>query len=202
MDSELDRLRVTRPQEREARGEVPTPVASAWVFSSEIARTIPYWFFATVGLVYASGFVAVELYLGSYGLRDVGAEFWKARYIHVGALCLVFPLLPVLTAGLLFRAVKSRDQVDPRPFRWVRMSTGLMVYLVPQTSFYIVILIGRRANPSDPHIVGFENLSYILLASLVGGAPIVVLDRFLRNPSDGWQIPASFIGLETMTTAA
>jgi hypothetical protein len=57
----------------------------------DFARSIPYWFLAIVGLVYASGFLIVMVHLGSYGVRDVGGELWKARDIHIGVLGFVFP---------------------------------------------------------------------------------------------------------------
>jgi len=63
---------------------------SPWT-ATDFARTIPYWLVAVVGLVYASGFLIEMIHLGTYRIRDVGGELWKARDIHIGVLGLVFP---------------------------------------------------------------------------------------------------------------
>jgi hypothetical protein len=163
--------------------------ANIGLLKPEVARSIPYWFIAVVGLVYASGFVAVGLYLGTYGLRDVGVDLWKARYIHVGFLCSVFPMIPVLTAGLLFSTTKSNQKSDPRPLVWFRFMTGIVLYLIPQLAFFIVVFFGRRFDPHDAHYLGFIPLSFILLVWLIGGVPIVLTERFLRKPPSSWLFP-------------
>jgi MFS family permease len=159
------------------------------LLTPEVARSIPYWFIAVVGLVYASGFVAVGLYLGTYGLRDVGVDLWKARYIHVGFLCSVFPMIPVLTAVLLFSTTKSNQESDPRPLVWFRFLTGIVLYLIPQLAFFIVVFFGRRFNSQDAHFLGFVPLSFILLVWLIGGVPIVLTERFFRKPPPSWRFP-------------
>jgi hypothetical protein len=167
-------------------------VTRSWLLNPEIARTIPYWFFAAVGLVYASGFVSIELYLGTFGLRDVGADFWKARYIHVGFLCSVFPILPVLTAILMFNTAKRSQSGNQRWLLFLRFSTGLVLYLIPQMAFFMVVFLGRRADPSDAHYIGFAQLGGILLVSLMGGVPIVLAERFFRIPPPNWKFPPTF----------
>jgi hypothetical protein len=171
-----------------------TPAGPPLLFSVETARTVPYWFFALVGLVYASGFVVVELYLASFGLRDVGTEFWKARYIHVGVLCSIFPILPVLSCALIYKTVKLRDESNTRLFFWIRVINGVMIFLVPQMAFYVVVFFGRRSAPTDPHYVGFPTLVAILLTALVGSLPIVVIEKFLRYPPAAWSFPKALWG--------
>jgi hypothetical protein len=47
---------------------------------------------AIVGLIYAAGFLIVVIHLGTFGIRDLGGELWKARDIHIGVLGFVFPI--------------------------------------------------------------------------------------------------------------
>lgn len=71
--------------------------------STDLTRTISYWFLAIVGLIYASGFLVVLIHLGTYGVTDVGGELLKARDIHIGVLAFVFPVTIMGTAfSMLF----------------------------------------------------------------------------------------------------
>jgi hypothetical protein len=57
---------------------------------------------AGVGLAYGIGFLVVLTFLNGYGIREGGGEFFKLRYIYVGALCLACPIAMVcILQGLL-----------------------------------------------------------------------------------------------------
>src|SRR5664279_2307027 len=109
--------------------------------NADLSRTIPYWFLALVGLIYASGFVVVSTFLETYGLREVGTDFWKARYIHIGFLCSVFPAVPVLTAYLLFRVVVDRHRKEPRPYLPLRIFNVLAQYLTLEIAYYLFVML-------------------------------------------------------------
>jgi hypothetical protein len=63
----------------------------------ELAKTIPYWLVAIIGLIYASGFLVVTTHLGRFGIPVEGTDVWKTRYIHVGVLAMCFPVMIVGT---------------------------------------------------------------------------------------------------------
>jgi hypothetical protein len=113
---------MTAPLPSSASPSPTPPKFAGFLLNPDIARTIPYWFIATVGLVYASGFIVVTMFLETYGLRDLGTDLWKARYIHVGVLCSVFPIVPVISAYLLYKMVRTRHDEVPRPCFWLRVS--------------------------------------------------------------------------------
>jgi cytochrome bd-type quinol oxidase subunit 2 len=159
---------------------------AAWPLNSELARTVPYWFLATVGFIYASGFVVVTTFLETYGLRDIGTDFWKARYIHVGVLCAVFPLVLVITAGLLIHLVRSRQRTNPRPFTALRLANVLILFLTVEISFYFYVMFSRRDDPAAEHAAGFAQLEVILLVAFLLPAVILIAENFLKHPSGSW----------------
>jgi len=57
----------------------------------------PEWFLAVAGFIYATGFLVVFTFFGHLGIREVGTEFFKVKYVHVGILCLILPALTGLT---------------------------------------------------------------------------------------------------------
>jgi hypothetical protein len=69
---------------------------------SEIARIIPYCFLGIMGLIYASGFLVVTTHLEALGIRDLGSEVWKSRYVYIGVFSLVFPAMIVSTFYVFF----------------------------------------------------------------------------------------------------
>jgi hypothetical protein len=74
----------------------------------DLSRTIPYWFLALVGTIYASGFLVVSTFLETYGLREVGTELWKSRYIHIGVFCLILPAVTNAVPYLLVHVMRIR----------------------------------------------------------------------------------------------
>jgi hypothetical protein len=58
-----------------------------------IIELLPQYIFAGTGVVYAAGFLIVLAFLDRFGIREAGSDFWKARYMHIGILCLAFPLI-------------------------------------------------------------------------------------------------------------
>lgn len=161
------------------------------LLNPDFARTIPYWFIAAVGLIYASGFIVVTMFLETYGLRDLGTDLWKARYIHVGVLCSVFPIVPVISAYLLYKLVKTRHDDVPRPYFWLRVSNVVVQYLALEFSFYFFVMFSRRSYPSV-HATGYAQLGYILIVSIIGPGLVVTIEQFLKTPAKDWSFPDWF----------
>jgi hypothetical protein len=65
----------------------------------ELAGIVPQGFALLIGLTYASGFLCVFTFLDRFGIHESGEDFFRAKYVHVGILFLLFPvsiLLPFL----------------------------------------------------------------------------------------------------------
>jgi hypothetical protein len=74
---------------------------------------------AFVGLSYATGFVVVFSYLGSFGITDFGGELLRLKYVYIGVLCVAFPLFICLPLVLMARDLWPRgffDDVDKSAF--------------------------------------------------------------------------------------
>jgi hypothetical protein len=54
---------------------------------------LPSSLLAFTAIVYASGFLVVQLFHDSYGLRELSADLFKIRYIHVGILFCAVPVI-------------------------------------------------------------------------------------------------------------
>ena len=94
--------------------------------AKDFARAIPYWFLAIVGLIYAAGFLIVVTHLGTFGIRDVGGEVWKARDIHIGVLGFVFPITIMGTMAIVV--------LDPL-IHLARSQKGVRDFMVRAISF-------------------------------------------------------------------
>ena len=51
---------------------------------------IPVLFATLTGLTFVTGFIVEITFLDRFGLRETGVEFFKAKYLHVGILLLLF----------------------------------------------------------------------------------------------------------------
>src|SRR5437879_3706134 len=64
--------------------------------NSKLIYLIPEWALTFVGLVYATGFLIIFTFLERYGLQEAGLEFFKVKYLHVGILFLLFPIISII----------------------------------------------------------------------------------------------------------
>jgi hypothetical protein len=150
----------------------------------QFARTVPYWFLAIIGLIYASGFVVVTTHLERYGIRDVGTEIWKSRYIHIGVLSLVFPVMIVGTIyGLLyFYLLRKEEPKNPeRPDYSVLLlvSQGVasgFVFLMLELAFYCFVTLSRASVPPSPRDVTGQLLK-MMLGGVAGTVLAGIIDR-------------------------
>lgn len=153
--------------------------------ATDFARTIPYWFLAIVGLIYASGFVVVMIHLGTYGIRDVGGELWKARDIHIGVLAFVFPTTIVATASYMvllpfLRIVRLIPAGGSRRRQVRRLITGLTL-LPLELAFYCFAML-HRPGLGEPH----KSLSLMLIVGFLGPMVCMRLDPAESQSSKAW----------------
>lgn len=62
---------------------------------------IPQWFVPIVGFVYATGYLIIFRFFNRFGLRDTSGDLFKAKYIYVGLMYLVFAGMPITLICIL-----------------------------------------------------------------------------------------------------
>jgi hypothetical protein len=153
---------------------------------SDFARTIPFFFLGIVGLIYASGFLVVTTHLETLGIRDVGSELWKSRYVHIGVLSLAFPAMIVSTTYGIF-AMNSLRKAGPEylTFNSVKSFINLFTVLTLGLTFYSFAMFVRR--PSSP----VEAVPVFLTLMLTVGVGALALVAWLERHYKGMAAPQS-----------
>lgn len=142
-----------------------------------LSETLPSWILAGTGIIYAAGFLVVLAFLDRYGIREAGSEFWKARYIHIGILCLSFPLILNGTVLSLLHLV-FHGKFD-KPTMWQRIAPiGALVINLEIVCFILILLTNK--TPSG-NIAGLHPLLWILGTTLLGVAAVLVVDRVIER---------------------
>jgi hypothetical protein len=108
-------------------------------------RSLPYWFAAIAGLIYATGFLIEFTFLNSLGVSDAGTDVFKAKYIYVGLLCLQ---LPVSAGALILGFLRMKRQAaitrGKSDDKYVAAYTpSLISMLVMVGTFYLLIAFSR-----------------------------------------------------------
>ena len=127
---------------------------------SDLSRTIPYWFIALVGLIYASGFIVVSSFLETHGLRDAGSDLWKIRYIRIGVFCLMVMVIANAVPYLLIHMMSTR------PIRTHLVPT-IFIQIALQLGLFASAMFARRLGVREDAVA----ISWAsgLLWSAVGG---------------------------------
>lgn len=117
----------------------------------QLARTVPYWFLAIIGSIYASGFLVVTTHLERYGIREVGGDVWKSRYVHIGVLSGAFPAMIIGTIfGLLYvYSLRLQEPSDNRPSNAILIGqallSGLSIVML-ELAFYGFVVFARESR--------------------------------------------------------
>ena len=93
-------------------GENPFEEKSASLGSS--AHTITQAIFVAIGLIYATGFLVIFTHLDRFGVREVGNEFFRAKYVHVGILAAAFPIIFIGTAFAIIEIKRLEKNQKPQ----------------------------------------------------------------------------------------
>ncbi len=145
------------------------------------------WFFVAVGFAYATGFIIVSSYLGSFGVQDATGEILRIKYLQIGFYFLFFFGSLVLLSLVTLRAVihyrtALRSKVEKKNLGLMRMMSLLLpVWIV--FLFVIYLVVGF----ADPHETGRQSLPYVALlvaTSAMGCAAVYGLDKALRVKLD------------------
>lgn len=137
------------------------------------------WFVLGSALVYASGFLTIQFFHDSYGLRGLNTEFFKIRYAHVGILFVATPLIVNVTFyALLFWRAHNRNKA-PAWDSNTKFRTNLVGYLAwlrdvleePLNPFLIVAMFLVAASFYAVLIYyppgTFDQAKYDLVATLI-----------------------------------
>jgi len=167
--SQRESVPLVGPQQNSAEFAGRPPVEAALQF----ARVIPYWFLAIIGLIYASGFLVVTTHLERYGVRDVGTDVWKSRYIHMGVLSVVFPVMIVGTFyGLWYTYLLRKKEPAVRGLAFQSVISGL-VFLMLELALYGFVILARQ----NSSIAVIWDLLEMMLIAFLGLILATVIER-------------------------
>jgi len=138
---------------------------------------LPSWILAASGVIYAAGFLVVLAFLDRYGIREAGSDFWKARYIHIGILCLSFPLILNGTVLSLVHLV-FHGKFD-KPTMWQRiLPVGILLINLEIVCFVLIMITNRTASGT---IAGLSPLLWILAVTLLGVPIVLIVERVMEK---------------------
>ncbi len=144
-----------------------------------LIEILPSWILAATGIIYAAGFLVVLAFLDRYGIREAGGDFWKARYIHIGILCLSFPL--ILNGTILSLVHLIFHGKFDKPTMWQRiMPIGFLVINLEIVCFVLIMFTNK--TPSGG-IAGLSPLQWILAITLLGVPVLLVIERVIEKAS-------------------
>jgi hypothetical protein len=139
---------------------------------------LPQYVVAGSAIIYAAGFLVVLAFLDRFGIRDAGAEMWKAKYIHVGILCLAFPFIVNGTILSLIHLIfhgKFNQSI-----MWQRLlPVGLLVINLEIACFVLIMLTDRQ--PGGQAIAGLMPLQWILVITLIGIPAVLGIERLVER---------------------
>jgi len=95
---------------------------------------IPEWFVMVAALTYGTGFLIVSTFFNSFGLRDIGAEFFRVRYAYIGFEFILLPVLLVLTPLGFLMMMSARPSRPAEPFADRQPDTGPAIAPKPSGS--------------------------------------------------------------------
>jgi hypothetical protein len=164
---------------------------------SKLADIISKFFVVAVGTIYASGFLIVLSFLDRFGIRETGAEFWKARYIHIGILCVTFPL--ILNGTLLAITHLLFHGKFETTLMWQRLlPIGILVINVEILCFFLVMFTTK--SPGTGAIIGLRPLEGILASTLLGVPAILTVQRILERFLPKKRASGELVSLSHATT--
>lgn len=143
-----------------------------------LADMLPSYILAATGVIFATGFLVILAFLDRFGIREAGADFWKARYIHIGILCLAFPL--ILNGTIL----SLKHLIFHGKFNvscmWQRLlPVGLLVINL-EIACFIMVTLTNRSGPTGS-IAGWTPMRLILITTIAGLAFILALERIVEK---------------------
>jgi hypothetical protein len=151
-----------------------------------ILELLASYILASTGIIYATGFLVVLAFLDRFGIREAGADFWKARYIHIGILCLSFPL--ILNGTVLSLMYLIFNGKYNKSLMWQRLlPVGILVINLEITCFILIMLTDRHIPGGG--IIGLIPLQWIIGVTFLGIPAALTIERIIEKIMG--KIPAS-----------
>jgi hypothetical protein len=155
-----------------------TETIDSTVQRKPIIELLPQWILAGTGVIYATGFLVVLSFLDRFGILEAGTDFWKARYIHIGILCLAFPL--ILNGTILSLVHLVFHGKFKTSTMWQRLlPIGLLVINLVIVCFVLIMLTNRI--PGSSAIAGMTPIQWILAATLLGVPIVLLIERVIER---------------------
>lgn len=145
-----------------------------------LIEVLPQWILAGTGVVYAAGFLVVLAFLDRFGIREAGSDFWKARYIHIGILCLAFPL--ILNGTMLSVMHLVFHGKFNKSIMWQRLFPVGLLGVNLETVCFIMIMCTNRI-PGSHSIAGLRALLWIIATTLIGVPVLLLIERIIEKVS-------------------
>lgn len=143
-----------------------------------LLELLPAYVLAATGVIYATGFLVVLAFLDRFGIREAGADFWKARYIHIGILCLAFPF--ILNGTVLSLVHLIFNGKYGHSIMWQRLlPIGLLVINLEVACFILIMLTDRQ--PGGRAIAGLVPLQWIIGFTLLGIPALLLVERVIER---------------------
>jgi len=138
---------------------------------------LPAWILVAIGIIYAAGFLVVLAFLDRYGIRESGSDFWKARYIQIGILCLAFPIIVNGTILSLVHLI-FHGKYD-KPTMWQRLTPiGILVVNLEIVCFILIMITNKN---DSGEIAGLTPLQWILSVTLLGTSIVLLIERIIEK---------------------
>lgn len=163
-----------------------------------LIELLPQWFLVGTGVIYAAGFLVLLAFLDRLGIREAGSDFWKVRYIHIGMLCLAFPLILngtiLALAYLVFRGKFPKSVMLQR-----LLPIGLLVINLETACFILVMITNHK--PGGGLIAGLTPLLWIVGVTLLGVPIQLLIERIVEMKLDQQWFSATTRWLLTVVVA-
>lgn len=155
----------------------------------QFLNSLPAWFAVGAALIYAAGFLVEFTFLNFMGVRNTGSEIFKAKYIYVGLLCILFPIcitLIVVSGWRMWRVwrafkrslkkvtVKDVKNLDGLVEKFKKPADEVSKYLVQQFSEDTSKAIESFTGQDEAEI---DNMRFLLLKDI----NVVIRDKELYD---------------------
>jgi hypothetical protein len=151
--------------------------------STQTARTIPYFFAAFAGLVYAVGFLVEFTFMNSMGIKDWDTEPFKAKHIYIGFLCLIFPaslMITILSTVKIRRNLRKAASAEKKLVARMIIPSSLL-FVAFLLAFYLLIAFSRPNTFQENEFQFFA----IFFLSLMGPSLTYIAHRKLQEAAGG-----------------
>ena len=156
------------------------------------------WFLAITALVYGTGFLIVVTFLDGWGLRETGAEFLKAKYTHVGILCLSFPAIfggTLIGFGEYYRRKRKPEAAAQLPSGIATMPHVFVPVVALLMNLTLIFYIYVMFAPPKFHRDNPGRIALVFLVTIPGLVALRFWDSVARRMfRKKWVAPAQAWG--------